>query len=624
MAIAARPTSWLRIAAMRLFALIALLTGAPALAANCNIATSQGTTGPADWQTYCWLDLASYSDTTARTTSGQAFSYTLPDGTLMTFRLRVTGPALAAATAPSWTGAAVGNTAFLGIAGRPILYQGAAGTNVITISNITLTPPAGGTVTSYMFVGADAESSNEGESLTFQTNGGPWSVIGTIGPISGNAYPGQSGAGTTSFTVTGVPGTVGAYIVGSPTPTQVTTTMVGGGLQGTMFAVRFASITLNTVIQGARADPTDQFTFSIAPQSGGTAYASGSTSGTGLGPFTAASLPTSAALPLRLTQAMTSGSVNELTHYRSSLTCSNTTTSSTTPLPSNVLTDNYAFGSLQYGDRVSCTFTQTPFPHFRLSKAIGTGGRQFATDQFRMEIAQGATVLATTTTGGTGTTVTTGVTSQVQGVAGTAYTLREIGAGSTSLAQYNAVMACTNAFATSSTVLPAVPGSTITPQMGDVIACTITNTRRATNATLAITKLSAIVSDPIRSTTNPLGIPGALVRYTIQISNSGPAAVTANSVFVLDGLPSQIEVGSAAAATFTQGTPTSGLTFTPATDLRFSNATTAPASFAACTYTPVAAYDPAVRYVCLNPKGTMAGSTGTPPSFTISFDARVK
>ena len=47
------------------------------------------------------------------------------------------------------------------------------------------------------------------------------------------------------------------------------------------------------------------------------------------------------------------------------------------------------------------------------------------------------------------------------------------------------------------------------------------------------------------------------------------------------------------------------------------NAATAPASFAACTYSPVAAYDPAVRYVCLRPQGSMAGSTGTPTSFTL-------
>lgn len=613
-------------ALLRLAVLAAGLWALPAAAANCNLATSQGSTGPSDWQTYCWLDLASYNEATARTAGGQNFSYTLPDGTVMTFRLRVTGtPTLVASTSPSWTGAAVGNTAFLGISGRPILYQsGAGGTSTVTISNIALTPPAGGTVTSYMFVAADAESTNGGETLQFQTNGGNWSILGQIGPISGNTYPNISGAGTQTFTETGVDGTVGAYIVGSTSPTTITTTLVGSGLQGAMFAVRFASITLNTVISGARIAAADQFTFTIAPTGGGAAYASGTSTGTGLGPFTAAALPTSAALPLTLTQAMATGSSSTVAQYRSSLTCINATTGSSTVMPTNVITTSHNFGTLQFGDRVTCTYTETPFPHLRLTKALGAGGRQFDTDQFKMDIQQGATVVATTTTTGTGTTVTNPSTPLYQATAGTAYTVEEEAAGTTVLAQYIVAMACTNANGSSSTTLPTTSGGSVTPQMGDVIACTITNTKRTANATLAITKTSSMVSDPYRGTTNPLSIPGAVVRYTIQISNSGASMVTNNSVFIFDALPPEISVGTAASPSFTQGTPSSGLTFNAANDIRYSNAGTAPANFAACTYTPTSAYDAAVRYVCLNPKGTMAGSTGTPPSFSLTFNAQIK
>lgn len=611
-------------------ALAAALLGAlaiwagPAAAANCNIATSQGSTAPADWQTYCWLDLAGYNDTAARSSGGQAFSYTLPDGTLMTFTLRVTGSAIVSATAPSWTGAAVGNTAFLGIAGRPILYQTAAGTTTVTVSNIALTPPSGGTITSYMFVGADAESSNENESLRFQTNGGNWSVLGQIGPISGNAYPTVTGAGTTSFTETGVAGTVGAYIVGSSSPTQVVTTLVGGGLQGAMFAVRFASITLNTQISGARVAAADQFAFSIGPTGGGAAYASGTSTGTGLGPFTAASLPTSASLPLTLSQAMASGSASTIAQYRSSLTCTNATAGSSTVMPTNVVTTAYNFGTLQFGDKVTCTYTETPFPHLQLTKALGAGGRQFNSDQFIMEVRQGATVVATTTTAGSGATVTSGATPQYQTTAGTAYGFFERASGATALAQYTSGLACTNANASSTTSLPTAVGGTVTPQLGDVIACTLTNTKRAANASLSILKNSSTISDPYRGTTNPLSIPGAVVQYTIQVANSGPTAVDVNSVFMLDALPSAIAVGTAAAPAFTDGTPASGLTFTAATDVRYSNAASTPANFAACTYTPTSAYDPAVRYVCINPKGIMAGSTGTPTSFSVSFNAQVK
>lgn len=621
---ATRKPTVLWICAFKLaLALLCALSAAPAMAANCNIATAQGATAPADWQTYCWLDLTSYNDTTARSPGGQAFSYNLPDGTLMTFILRVTGPTLTAATSPSWSGAAVGNTAFLGIAGRPVLYQSAGGTSTVTISNIVLTPPSGGTITSYMFVGADSESTNENESLRFQTNGGAWTVLGQIGPISGSTYPSVTGAGTTSFTETGVAGTVGAFIVGSASPTQVVTTMVGSGLQGSMFAVRFASITLNTQITGARVAAADQFTFAIGPTGGGAAYASGTSSGAGLGPFNAASLPTSASLPLTLSQSMAGGSTSTLSQYRSTLTCTNATAGSSTAMPTNVATTAYNFGMLQFGDKVTCTFTETPFPHLTLMKALGAGGRQFNTDQFIMEVRQGTSVVATTTTAGSGTTVSNASTAPYQATPGTAYGFFERGNGTTSIAQYTSVLACTNANSSSATVLPSSVGGTVNPQMGDVIACTITNTKRAANALLSVAKSSLTISDPFRGSTNALSIPGAVVQYSIQVANSGPTAVDLNSVFVLDALPATIAVGTAASPTFTNGSPPSGLTFSAA-DVRYSNAAAAPTSFAACNYTPTAPYDAAVRYVCVNPKGTMAGSTGAPPSFTITFNAQVR
>lgn len=608
-----------------LLALFMLSFGAGrAEAASCFYATSQGSTGPANWNSYCWLDFTGYNDTAARSAGGQAMSYTLPDGTVMTFTLKITGAAIGGAAAPSWTGAAIGNTAFLGIGGKPILYQTALGTTTAVISNIVLTPPAGvSQITSYMFVAADGESSNEGESLGFQTNGGNWVALDNAGPISGSTYPTSSGLGTQTFSVTGVTGTVGANIVGSSTPTSLTTTIVGGGLQGVMFAVRFASIRLNLQLTGARAAAADQFTFDINATSGGATLASGTSSGTGNGPFSAATLTTASALPLTLTQAMAAGSVNPLSDYRSSLTCTNSVSSST-PLPSGAITTNYSFGALQFGDLVTCTFTNTVFPHLQLTKALGTGGRRFSTDQFVMQINQGSTTMATTTTTGTTTTVTNGTTPQVLVSAGTAYAFTEVGSGTTSLTQYTAAMTCTNAFSGSSTTLPSAVGGTVTPQMGDVISCTITNTRRATNATLTLVKTSSVLSDPINGSTNPKMIPGSIVQYSILASNTGPTAVDNNSVLLIDSLPSQMRVGTAATPTFTQGTPTSGLTFNATNDIKYSNAASAPTTFAGCTYTPTSAYDAAVKFICVNPKGTMAGSTGTPPNFTVSFRAQMQ
>ncbi|MBU6266309.1 MAG: hypothetical protein KGN34_02130 [Sphingomonadales bacterium] len=597
---------------------------APARAANCFQATGQGTTGPANWQSYCWIDFTSYNDVTARSAGGQNFSLTLQDGSTLAFNLKVSGAAIAATASPTWSGAAVGNTAFLGIGGKPALYQSAAGTTNVAISGITLTPPAGGTsVTSYMFVAGDAESSNDGESLTFQTNGSGWQQLDQSGPISGSIYPTTSGLGTGTYTVTGVAGTVGAYIVGTSTPTTLNTTIVGGGLQGVMFAVRFASIRLTTQIAGARVNAADQFAFSINATSGGATLSSGASSGTGLGPFTAAALSSTSALPLTLNQAMAAGSANTIAHYLSSLTCTNAATGTGTPMPTAAVTTSYSFGAMQFGDNVSCTYTMTPYPHLTLRKLLGSTGRQFSTDQFTMKIDAGASNVASTTTTGTGATVTNGITSQYQGTAGTAYRFYELGSGGTSLGQYTATMFCINVNTGSTTPLAIVPGGTITPQMGDVITCSLTNTKIAANALLTILKSSTVVSDPVNGTTNPKYIPGAIVQYTFTVANTGPSAVDSNSLWLIDTLPATLSVGTAANPVFSQGSPTSGLNFTYGTDLKYSNAATPPSSFAGCTYTPTSSYDPAVRFVCLNPKGTMAASTGTPPSFSLSIQARV-
>lgn len=606
-----------------LFSVLLIGWYSPVQAANCYSATAQGSTGPADYATYCWIDFSTYNDTSARSSSGQYFSLVLQDGSTMTFRMKVSGAAIAPATTPSWSGAAVGNTAFLGIAGRPIVYQSAAGTTTVTFSGITIVPPAGvQSVTQYMFVAGDGESSNDYESLSFNTNGSGWTMLDQAGPISGSTYPPTSGIGTQTFTETGVAGTVGAYIVGSSTPTTVTTTLVGSGLQGAMFAVRFATIQLNTLISGTRVDPADQFTFSISATSNGALISSGTSTGTGLGPFTAATLASTSAVPITLSQSMAAGSASTLPDYQSKLTCTNASTTAT-PMPGNVTTTSYSFGALQYGDTVSCNFIETPYPHLQLTKALGSS-RRYSGDQFTMNIDQGTTTVATTTTTGTTNIVGNASTPMTQVTAGTQYSLYEVGAGATSLNEYSSTMTCINANSGSKTSLPNDPANAkIQPALGDVIGCTITNTRLTSNARLTVTKASNPVSDPVNGTTNPKILPGAIVSYTFTVSNTGNRAVDSGTVWLIDQVPASLSVGTAASPVFTDGSPSSGLTFSPSNDIRYSNATSMPTSFAACTYTPTAAYDPNVHYVCLNPKGTMAASTGTPPSFTLSINAKV-
>lgn len=605
-----------------MFAAFIGLGSTPAQAQSCAPATSQGT-APQGWETYCWLDFTAYNDATARSASGQNFSFNLADGSTLSFNLRVT-PATATAfnaiAAPSWTGAAVGNTAFLGIPGRPVLYTAAAGSKSITFSGITITPPPGApAVTAYSFVAADAESTNDSENLQFVTNGSGWQILDQVNPISGNTYPTITGTGTSTFTETGVPGTVGGYIVGSNSPTTVTANMTAGGLQGAMFAVRFASIRLRKTITGARVNAADQFNFRISATSSGTSLASGTTSGTGNGPFSATPLSLASGIPLTLSETMAPGSVSALAKYESRLSCTNTTTSSTTPLPNNLLATSYNFGALQFGDAVICVFNNAAYPHIRVSKALGAGGRRFSTDQFTVRINQGATLVSSATTTGTGTTVTGGSTALVQVAPGTAYTLDEIMSGPGSLSQYSSALACTNATNGVTTSFPTTMPGNITPVLGDVISCTITNTRLAGNATLVVSKTSTVLSDGI-SGSNPKSLPGAIIRYTITVQNTGNLSVDANTIVIVDAFPANFTLDASTPFNFTEGPRVSNLNaFNQSTMVTYS--TTGSAPFSA----PLGSgFNGAIRAFRFAPTGTMQGANASgPSSFSISFVGRL-
>ncbi len=146
-------------------------------------------------------------------------------------------------------------------------------------------------------------------------------------------------------------------------------------------------------------------------------------------------------------------------------------------------------------------------------------------------------------------------------------------------------------------------------------------------AVLTLAKSSAVYN-PLG--TNPFATPGNDILYTVTATNTGTGPTDSNSVFVFDTLPASLEFynadvddGGPATGPVIFNAGTSGLSFTAATDLRYSNLVPAPASFAACTYTPAAGYDPLIRHVCFNPKGAML--SGAPaPNFTVQFRTRIR
>jgi uncharacterized repeat protein (TIGR01451 family) len=343
-----------------------VLLGACAVGAHastCAPAAVRGT-APSDYQSYCWLDFTGYNDALAQG-GGQPFTFTLPDGSSLSLTLQVntnkTSPALTPIAVPSWSGSAIGHSGFSNIPGKPVLYETVSGSTVnAVLANIAVTPPPGsGSSVSYAIVAADGESSNQNESLSFTSNGLPWSLVATI--TQGGVLPTLNGVGTGTVTETGVAGTVGSYAFASfNNPTQVSTTMVGGGLQGPMFAVRYASLGVTAQLNGSRANAADQFTYTIKSV-GGQLFASGTSAGAGAGPFALANLPTvSAGYPLVISESMAPGSASSLASYAVALSCTNLATgASSTVLPVSQSVTTYTFPTLQYGDAVSCVFTNT-------------------------------------------------------------------------------------------------------------------------------------------------------------------------------------------------------------------------------------------------------------------------
>jgi uncharacterized repeat protein (TIGR01451 family) len=146
----------------------------------------------------------------------------------------------------------------------------------------------------------------------------------------------------------------------------------------------------------------------------------------------------------------------------------------------------------------------------------------------------------------------------------------------------------------------------------------------------SVLKSTITVSDPFNGSTNPKAIPGSVMRYNIQITNSGLGNPDVDSMIISDPIPTNTAlVVSGTPFTFVQGTPTSNLTFTYTSlasmtdDVEFSDD-----SGATWTYTPVAdgnGTDLNVTNIRFNPKGTMEASDGTNhPNFTLQFQVRVQ
>jgi hypothetical protein len=218
-------------------------------------------------------------------------SIPLPGGSTLYFCIAVSGAPVAPYALPTWTDGFLGNSIngvpfYSDVPGDPALYQSCEGSSstcvvngvsvpntwggvtTVTITDITVIAPDGNPATGWEFVSADAESTDDGESIQWTSNQNMYiipnnqSVDSASDPIGNacNSGTGVSGTLTTSTSSTAVTATqifaaqpatsitcsgnsngtkTGTLMVESEQPTSMTITMVGTGLEGISFGLLF-------------------------------------------------------------------------------------------------------------------------------------------------------------------------------------------------------------------------------------------------------------------------------------------------------------------------------------------------------------------------------------------------
>lgn len=151
----------------------------------------------------------------------------------------------------------------------------------------------------------------------------------------------------------------------------------------------------------------------------------------------------------------------------------------------------------------------------------------------------------------------------------------------------------------------------------------------STDPVLLISKISQPLSDPVNGTAGPKAIPGAIVLYTIGVSNQGLGTVDNNSLQITDALPANtalfVDTSGGDPIVFVDGATASGLSYLYASDVIFSNQLGGGPPY---NYVPVPdaqGFDPNVTGIQINPGGTMSGAVGSNnPSFNLRIQVRVE
>ncbi len=233
-------------------------TSAPAY--NCGFA-QQGTGTYAS--TLCFLDFTGYNTGTACAGGGNEVVEGITNTPFtMSMCVKVTGTSVAPAAIPTYTNpptseAFLGNEGFYtGIPGNPALYQTGGGGTTISITNIQVLGTGGIPATNWQLVTGDAESTDQGEEITWTGNWSTgttvptasqvWSLVpnsptSAMGNACANPTPGSGTSYGNGFTGIGSPvvecaasvssDKTGTPMIAAPEPSSLTAYMYGTGLE---------------------------------------------------------------------------------------------------------------------------------------------------------------------------------------------------------------------------------------------------------------------------------------------------------------------------------------------------------------------------------------------------------
>ncbi|WP_242112969.1 DUF11 domain-containing protein [Luteimonas aquatica] len=488
----------------------------------------------------CWLDWTGWTNPFVNIGPS---TWLLDDGSRLsaTSWAGTPGVGFAAAAAPVGATVALGNTAYTGIPGQPVLrsLSTVVNANTLFFTTVSITRPDGSSPSTVRIIAGDA-------SLTGVTILPPtvqsmqWTAIGVITKFE--ELPATDGSGTACIflsTVIGTANCTGAPSVVTDTrlPATFASTDMPNGLFGNMnittagialsgtpmsvaYAVQVASAAVRKTVN-SRYQAGDQFQARM--QAGGTDFTSVNTTGTTTGgASTVTTGPKSVApnAPVVFYEVGLGGT--NLANYVTTYQCVNARNGATSNGSGTTVTITPT-----YDDDWTCTFTNTAVARLTLSKTIV--GRAATTDQFTLAINNGGPSVTST---GAATTVSTPV---FTAVPGTAYQLSETGAGTppANLAQYTTTYSCTNA-GPGTTTVPAGSGTSIavTPAPGDNLTCTFVNTPNLVN--LSVTKTNTPGIGPVDQSGDQV-LQGSQTSYDLVVSNAGPS--TASNATLRDPAP---------------------------------------------------------------------------------------